>query len=141
MEFPSVYPSVNLLVIKKYYYQGIYRWNEAGNFIFFYYQRIYRRTKNYRRKIHRRSIFVGDFVGKLITNGKCVWCLSLLWSSILRLRMWDLGKKAKGKGKAGEWGLSIVEWSGGKVNKFCNFCQTRKLDPSLLSLTEFDRVY
>jgi len=29
-------------------------------------------TKNYRRKIHRRSIFVGDFVGKLITNGMVV---------------------------------------------------------------------
>ena len=29
----------------------------------FYYQRIYR------RKIHRRSIFVGDSVGKLITDG------------------------------------------------------------------------
>jgi hypothetical protein len=34
MEFPSVYPSVNPLVIKKYYYRGIYRQNEAGNFIF-----------------------------------------------------------------------------------------------------------
>jgi len=31
MEFPSVI----LLVIKKYYYRGIYRQNEAGNFIFF----------------------------------------------------------------------------------------------------------
>jgi hypothetical protein len=36
--------------------------------IFFYYQRIYRWTKNYRWKIHRRRIFVGDFVGKLIAN-------------------------------------------------------------------------
>jgi hypothetical protein len=36
--------------------------------IFFYYQRIYRRTKNYLWKIHRRSIFVSDFVGKLITE-------------------------------------------------------------------------
>jgi hypothetical protein len=34
--------------------------------IFFYYQR------TYRRKIHRQSIFVGDFVGKLITNGMIV---------------------------------------------------------------------
>jgi len=37
--------------------------------MFFYYQRTYRRTKNYRRKIHRQSISVSDFVGKLITNG------------------------------------------------------------------------
>jgi hypothetical protein len=37
--------------------------------IFYYYQRTYRRIKNYRRKIHRRSISVSDFVGKLITNG------------------------------------------------------------------------
>ena len=70
MEFLSVIPSVNPLVIKNYY-RGIYRWNKAGNFIF-YYQRIYRRTKNYRRKIYRRSIFVGDFVGKLITDRICV---------------------------------------------------------------------
>jgi hypothetical protein len=51
------------------------------------------------------------------------------------VRFWQ---KAKEKGKAGEWGLSIVD-SGGKVNKFCNFCKTRKLSPSLLSLTEFAR--
>jgi hypothetical protein len=31
MEFSSVYPSVNLLVIKKYYYRGIYQRNEVGN--------------------------------------------------------------------------------------------------------------
>jgi hypothetical protein len=61
---------------------GIYRWNEAVNFfnvsvpsvnlsviIFFYYQRIYRQTKNYRWKIHRRSISVSNFVGTLITDG------------------------------------------------------------------------
>jgi amino acid transporter len=36
--------------------------------IFFYYEW----SKNYRRKIHRQSIFVGDFVGKLITNGMIV---------------------------------------------------------------------
>jgi hypothetical protein len=36
MEFPSVIPSVNPLVIKKYYYRGIYRRNEAGNFIFLF---------------------------------------------------------------------------------------------------------
>jgi len=35
MEFSLVYPSVNPLVIKKYYYRGIYRENEAYNFIFF----------------------------------------------------------------------------------------------------------
>jgi hypothetical protein len=51
------------------------------------------------------------------------------------VRFWQ---KAKEKGKTGEWGLSIVD-SGGKVNKFCNFCKTRKLSPSLLSLTEFAR--
>jgi hypothetical protein len=44
--------------------------------IFFYYQRTYRRTKNYRRKIHRQSISVGDFVGKLITNGMIVQILT-----------------------------------------------------------------
>jgi hypothetical protein len=35
MEIPSVIPSVNLLVIKKYYYRGIYRRNKADKFIFF----------------------------------------------------------------------------------------------------------
>jgi hypothetical protein len=40
--------------------------------LFFYYQRIYRRIKNYRWKIHRLSIYVGDFVGKLITDKICV---------------------------------------------------------------------
>jgi hypothetical protein len=40
--------------------------------LFFYYQRIYRRKKNYQRKIHLRSISVGDIVGKLITDGICV---------------------------------------------------------------------
>ena len=34
MEFPSVYPLVNPLVIKKYYYRGIYRRNEEGNIFF-----------------------------------------------------------------------------------------------------------
>ena len=48
-----------------------YRRNEADKFIF-YYQRIYRRKKNYRRKIHRQRISVGDSVGKLITDGICV---------------------------------------------------------------------
>jgi hypothetical protein len=45
--FCAPFPSVNPSVI-----------------IFFYYQR----TKNYRWKIHRRRILVGDFVGKLIAN-------------------------------------------------------------------------
>jgi hypothetical protein len=62
------------------FFQGKYRRNKVGNFfcalflsvnplviIFFYYQRIYRQTKNY-----RRSISVSDFVGKLITNGMIV---------------------------------------------------------------------
>jgi hypothetical protein len=40
--------------------------------LFFYYQRIYRQKKNYRRKIHRRRISIGDSVGKLITDGICV---------------------------------------------------------------------
>ena len=35
MEIPSVIPSVNPLVIKKYYYRGIYQQNEADKFIFF----------------------------------------------------------------------------------------------------------
>jgi hypothetical protein len=34
MELPTEIPSVNLLVIKKYYYRGIYRRNEADKFIF-----------------------------------------------------------------------------------------------------------
>ena len=40
--------------------------------LFFYFRRIYRRIKNYRWRIHRRSISVGDVVGKLITDGICV---------------------------------------------------------------------
>ena len=36
--------------------------------LFFYYQR----KTNYQGKIHRRSISVGDSVGKLITDGICV---------------------------------------------------------------------
>jgi hypothetical protein len=34
MELPTDIPSVNPLVIKKYYYRGIYRRNEADKFIF-----------------------------------------------------------------------------------------------------------
>ena len=33
MEFPSVYPSVNPLVIKNFYYRGIYRRNFIGKLI------------------------------------------------------------------------------------------------------------
>jgi hypothetical protein len=36
--------------------------------IFFYYQRTYRQTKNYRWKIHLRSISVCDSISKLITD-------------------------------------------------------------------------
>ena len=49
--------------------------------LFFYYQW----KKNYQRKIHRRSIFVGDAVGKLITDGICV----------LRRRKNSVGKTVK----------------------------------------------
>ena len=49
------------------------------------YRRNYRRTKNYRRKIHQRSIFVGESVGKLITDGICV----------LRRRKNSVGKTVK----------------------------------------------
>ena len=70
MEFPSIYPSVNQLVIKK----NIITDTSVPSvnplvIIFFYYQRIYRRIKNYRWKIHRQSIFIDNFVGKLITDG------------------------------------------------------------------------
>jgi hypothetical protein len=63
------------------FFRGKYRRNEADNFFFvplslvnssviilFYYQQ----TKNYQRKIHRQSIFVGNFIGKLITNGMII---------------------------------------------------------------------
>ena len=40
--------------------------------LFFYYQQIHRRKKNYRQKIHRQSISVGDPIGKLITDRICV---------------------------------------------------------------------
>ena len=43
--------------------------------IFFYYQRTYRRKKNYRQKIHWQSISVCDSVDKLITNGMIVHIL------------------------------------------------------------------
>ena len=53
--------------------------------LFFYYQQIYRRKKNYRRKIHQRSISVGESVSKLITDGICV----------LHLRKNSVGKTVK----------------------------------------------
>jgi plasmid replication initiation protein len=71
MEIPSISPSVNPLVIKKIITEGYIDEMKRIN-LFFYYQRIYRRTKHYRRKIHRRSISVGDSVGKLIFDGICV---------------------------------------------------------------------
>jgi hypothetical protein len=57
------------LVIKKYYYRGIYRRNEADKFIFLLPTDL-PKEKNYRRKIHRRRISIGDAVDKLITDGK-----------------------------------------------------------------------
>jgi hypothetical protein len=59
------------LVIKKYYYRWIYRRNGADRFIFLLPMDLLTK-KNYRRKIHRQRIFVGDSVGKLITDGICV---------------------------------------------------------------------
>jgi amino acid transporter len=63
------------------FFRGKYQRNEADNFFFvpfslvnssviilFYYQQ----TKNYQWKIHRQSIFVGNFIGKLITNGMVI---------------------------------------------------------------------
>jgi hypothetical protein len=66
-EIPSVIPSENPSVIKKYYYRGIYQRNGVDKFIFYY-----QRKKNYRQKIHRRIISVSDSIGKLITDGICV---------------------------------------------------------------------
>jgi hypothetical protein len=67
MEIPSVNPSVIKNIITEGYTDEMKQIN-----LFFYYQRIYRRKKNYRRKIHRLSISVGDSVSKLITDGICV---------------------------------------------------------------------
>jgi hypothetical protein len=47
MEFPSVIPSINLLVIKKIITEG-YTDEMKRVILFFYFRRIYRRTKNYR---------------------------------------------------------------------------------------------
>jgi len=84
MKLPTEIPSVNPLVIKNIITEGYTDEMKRIN-LFFYYQRIYRRTKNYRRKIHRRSISVGDSVGKLITDGICV----------LRRRKNSVGKTVK----------------------------------------------
>jgi len=70
-EIPSVIPSVNPLIIKKYYYRGIYRRNETDKFIFLLPTDLPTK-KNYRQKIHRRRISVSDSVGKLITDRICV---------------------------------------------------------------------
>ena len=72
--------------------------------LFFYYQR----KKNYRRKIHRRNISVGDSVGKLITDGICVLhrrknsigkivisCSVCTFFSFNRKWWWDLVSTAK----------------------------------------------
>jgi hypothetical protein len=71
MEFPSVIPSVNPSVIKNIITEGYTDKMERIN-LFFYYQRIYRRKKNYLRKIYRQRISVGDSIGKLITDRICV---------------------------------------------------------------------
>ena len=71
MEYPSVYPSVNPLVIKKYYYRGIYRRYEAGNFIFLLPTDL-PTDKKLPMKDSPTEHFRGDFVGKLITDGLCV---------------------------------------------------------------------
>ena len=84
MEFPSVIPLVNPLVIKNFITEGYTDEIKRIN-LFFYYQRIYRRKKNYRRKIHRRSISIGDSVGNYFTDGICV----------LRRRKNSVGKTVK----------------------------------------------
>jgi hypothetical protein len=63
MEIPSVILLVKKNIITEGYTDEMKRIN-----LFFYYQRIYRRKKNYLWKIHRRSISVG----KLITDRICV---------------------------------------------------------------------
>jgi hypothetical protein len=70
--FPSEIPSVNLLVIKKYYYRRVFSVSKSVGNNIFWLPTTYRWTKNYRWKIHQRSIFVGDFIRKLITDGICV---------------------------------------------------------------------
>jgi len=44
--------------------------------IFFYYQRTYRWTKNYRRKIHRHRLSVSDFISNFFTNEMIVQILT-----------------------------------------------------------------
>ena len=64
----SVYLWVNPLVIKKYYYRRVCSVSKSvGNNIF-----LLPMDKDYWWKIHRHIIFVGDFVGKLITDGICI---------------------------------------------------------------------
>jgi hypothetical protein len=69
-------------------FRGNYRRNEIVFFcllfslvnpsviIFFYYQRTYRRTKNYQRKIHRWRLSIGDFVSDFFTNEMVVQILT-----------------------------------------------------------------
>ena len=51
------------------------------------------------------------------------------------------GQRGKGRLGSGDYG---VEWSVGGLrqgdNKFFKFCQTRKIDPILPSLTDFERI-
>jgi hypothetical protein len=90
VSFPSINPSV---------------------IIFFYYQRIYRRTKNYRWNIHRQRISVSDFVGKLITDGICV----------LRRRKNSVGKTVKSCSDLKTWDrLEILGWYRGSCRKTAN---------------------
>ena len=67
MEFPSVNPLVIKNIITERYTNEMKR-----VILLFYFRRIYRRIKNYRWRIHRWSISVGDVVGKLITDEICV---------------------------------------------------------------------
>ena len=69
MELPTEFPSVNPLVIKNIITDVSFPSVNSSIRIFFYYKRIYRQKKNY-----RRNISVGDFVGILITDGICVLC-------------------------------------------------------------------
>jgi len=69
--------------------------------LFFYYQWIYRRKKNYRRMIHRRSISVGDSVGKLITDGICV----------LHRRKNSVGKTVKSCSENNKYSLRKQHWN------------------------------
>jgi len=57
---------------KKYYYRRVFSISKSVSNNIFLLQTDLPTEKNYRRKIHRRNISVGDFVGILITDGICV---------------------------------------------------------------------